>query len=714
MSDAMNVDPAVPPAPAAAEGAAHPQVPAEASPSPDPEVLALLASTQNECLAELGYRPTLLQEFRDLEKTCAMLTADNQKLYADNRSLALFIQQQDQRLSLLQTPTDQQKIHIAQMHEQLRMLATERDEISGRLHHALNEIVVLRQELSRFVPEAIIVSPRERVPSGSVPRPPVPIQNVQRRAVSHPTIRTHTQPITPTNVSMSAAMEGQPPQQYPGRPTHYAPQHRASLPMLLPAVSSAVPSISQHRRPSAPTPLMIPQVGQSPVSASPLNTFSGLTLANSQPATPVSSRPGTAGAPVQSHLRSASSSRPTSSKGLHTAPVPQNNFSSSSLAGAIIDLTNDDKAEEVARKRRKLEHTSHVSAPPPPTGAPAASPIASSPATMNGHISHGPPPVARPFTVPLANSSHLSHLQHTSAPPPQVSPSQHTSSSQAADQSRSSQNAQVPPVPPQSVPASQNAHNSHHGPQQPPQAVTHQPQPDLTSRAAAPPQIPPIPSWMAQTNPILARGLTEFARLQHARSQALGQSGTPSTAAPPAVAAPQPSQPTAVASLTHSKSPPVPAPQPSLSNGTAAASVPSVATPAASAPQPSPQNDMASNSAQVPSVPPNSVHGHPVQPVPTQSQPMDAVMADAQMEPEITLEAECIEVNFLEDAEDEKKLWCAMCRSRFEAGQTTEPPTPFVGALQQQLIEHCEIVHPCGWEILKDAIAKDRAKEAQA
>ena len=160
MSDAMNVDPAVPPGPAAAEGyvsclqkllagcadyssvrfradrAAHPQVPAEASPSPDPEVLALLASTQNECLAELGYRPTLLQEFRDLEKTCAMLTADNQKLYADNRSLALFIQQQDQRLSLLQTPTDQQKIHIAQMHEQLRVLATERDEISGRLHHA--------------------------------------------------------------------------------------------------------------------------------------------------------------------------------------------------------------------------------------------------------------------------------------------------------------------------------------------------------------------------------------------------------------------------------------------------------------------------------------------------------------------------------------------------------------------------------------------------
>ena len=96
---------------------------------------------------------------------------------------------------------------------------------------------------------------------------------------------------------------------------------------------------------------------------------------------------------------------------------------------------------------------------------------------------------------------------------------------------------------------------------------------------------------------------------------------------------------------------------------------------------------------------------------------MDSVMADVQMEPEITLEAECIEVNFLEDAEDEKKLWCAMCRcvgwrpilirigfehvlmsclsrSRFEAGQTTEPPTPFVGALQQQLIEHCEIVHP--------------------
>lgn len=122
---------------------------AEVTVQADPEVLALLAETQNKCLAELGYRPTLLQEYVALQKTCAMLSADNQKLYADNRSLATFIQQQDQRVSLLQAPLDQQKVHLTKMHEQSRLLTQERDEMAGRLHHAYVNFVYIRMGIRR-------------------------------------------------------------------------------------------------------------------------------------------------------------------------------------------------------------------------------------------------------------------------------------------------------------------------------------------------------------------------------------------------------------------------------------------------------------------------------------------------------------------------------------------------------------------------------------
>lgn len=116
----------------------------------DPEFVALLADTQNACLEELGYSSTLLAEFQELKKGCAalqkqrvelqnyssLLRADNTKLYADNRSLATFIQQQDQRMKLLQDPSDQQKSSITDLHENVRRLTNERDELAGRLHAA--------------------------------------------------------------------------------------------------------------------------------------------------------------------------------------------------------------------------------------------------------------------------------------------------------------------------------------------------------------------------------------------------------------------------------------------------------------------------------------------------------------------------------------------------------------------------------------------------
>ncbi len=98
--------------------------------------MEVLVKTQNECLMELGYYPTLLSDFQELRRTCAKLHADNQKLYSDNRSLAQFIAQQDQRINLLQAPDDQQKRTIADLHESVRIATSQRDELQARLHAA--------------------------------------------------------------------------------------------------------------------------------------------------------------------------------------------------------------------------------------------------------------------------------------------------------------------------------------------------------------------------------------------------------------------------------------------------------------------------------------------------------------------------------------------------------------------------------------------------
>ena len=119
------------------------------------KLLAILATTQNECLKELGLSPTLLHENRELQKQnavlqqqylqlqeqCIKLRDSNTKLYADNRSLALFIQQQgqhqqEQRMKLSHDPADQQKPTNSDSHEKVRLLTAERDELSRRLHAA--------------------------------------------------------------------------------------------------------------------------------------------------------------------------------------------------------------------------------------------------------------------------------------------------------------------------------------------------------------------------------------------------------------------------------------------------------------------------------------------------------------------------------------------------------------------------------------------------
>ncbi|KAI0353027.1 hypothetical protein OH77DRAFT_653764 [Trametes cingulata] len=533
MSEAMTVESGMsapaPAPPPVAEGTT-PQQPVEL----DAEVMAILAKTQNKCLTEMGYYPTLIQEFRELQRQCILLKSDNQKLYSDNRSLAQFIQAQDQHIKSLAAPMERQKRDQVELDEHYRLLIAERDELKGRLHSALNEIMILRQELTRFAPAAFVMPAQERVPSGHpqhipyqrMPSTPTAQQMVQEH-------RTHTHVfffcsagfdswLTPEQHTNPYMRQG--PTQPQHRPVQPLPARRPSHPALSPIDTSAPPPITHLRRTSAPAPLTGPLNGAGPSSASPspLNHFNGLSLAS--PATSMSSRPSTANAPASAPPRNFAPPPPMGPpRTIHTIPVQPHNVTPNSLAGAIVDLTTDEsRTQDGARKRRKTEHTPETL--PSPTKA-----------------------VASQYPSPMTPST---------------------------------------------------GHPANHFP--------------------APAQAPQAPVPVPHTDPTVT----------------------------------SPVQPTHEA-----KTPDQPVPPPT--------------------PPPPPQ-------------------------------PSD----DVNMDQETTIEEDCLEANFEDDEQDENKLWCTMCRSRYETGHTKEPPQPFIGASQQELITHCETVHPRGWRILKERVAEHRAAES--
>ncbi|KAH9899664.1 hypothetical protein C8Q73DRAFT_680717 [Cubamyces lactineus] len=507
----------------------------------DEEVMAILARTQNRCLAEMGYYPTLMHEFLELQKQNALLKNDNQKLYADNRSLAQFIQAQDQRIRVLSTPADQQKRTLADLYESVRALTVQRDEIAGRLHAALNEVLLLRQELSRFVPSALVMPAHERAHARPQHIQQQQQQNQQQRTAAVPVAQRMVVEQSPNLIpyQRQPSIQQMPPTNH--RPIQPLPAHRSSQPnVMVLSAADAPPGIAHLRRTSAPTPLAIPTIpansaGPSSASASPLSNFTGLSLAS--PATPMSSRPptanGTASAPPGGFA--VPQGHPGPPRSIHMIPVHASraSSSSSSLAGAMIDLTaDDDQMQEAARKRRKTEHVMDA-------GSAAPSRLSSS-----QNIS----PVT-PSDAPVANG-------HVPSPQP----------------------SGLPAHAPESMPA---------------------PQPSpATSYPVAPVQ----------------------------QSQ-------------------QPQQPAVADASTNI----------------------------------------------------------PAQPTP---------VSDVDMDQESTLEEDCLDANFEEDDDDENKLWCKMCRSRFEKGHTTQPPRAFINASQRELVAHCETVHPHGWKILKDKVAEQRAKDA--
>ncbi|KAJ3551655.1 hypothetical protein NM688_g4580 [Phlebia brevispora] len=62
-------------------------------------------------------------------------------------------------------------------------------------------------------------------------------------------------------------------------------------------------------------------------------------------------------------------------------------------------------------------------------------------------------------------------------------------------------------------------------------------------------------------------------------------------------------------------------------------------------------------------------------------------------------EAACLAIAFESDAEG--KMWCTMCKLRFNKNLTSNAPTAFVGASTSDLVQHCEKEHPAGWNTLR-------------
>ena len=286
------------------------------------------------------------------------------------------------------------------------------------------------------------------------------------------------------------------------RPHNLHPQHRASMPMLLPVDTSVPPAIGQHRRPSAPAALTFAHTapGQSPVSASPSNTFAGLSLA-SLPSTPVSSRPSTASGHIAPLPRHPSGSRPASSVGIHVTPPFKNNPSSSSLAGAIVDLTQDESREDSARKRRKLEHVPGITIPQAAGVAPIASPA--TPISENMHSGPVVPSqavVARPFTVPQVHSQFRpTSVEH----PHRIHPPQPVQQAVASIPPHNPLIAAPQPYPPQTQthpPLSQIIAHSLPMPQQL-QLTSQPPQPPSQHQPSSQSQLPPKPQQSAQPQP---------------------------------------------------------------------------------------------------------------------------------------------------------------------------------------------------------------------
>ncbi|KAJ2958229.1 hypothetical protein NUW54_g14546 [Trametes sanguinea] len=221
---------------------------------------------------------------------------------------------------MLSAPVDQQKHTLAELHERVRLLSAERDEIAGRLHAALNEITLLRQELSRFVPNARMVPAHERLlPPQSVPQRVVSMPPPQRMVAEQ---RAHSLTFILPRVALTAALR-QPPtslltsnsllinssihnsslssssSRLQGTAQSSRCRHTDSPQGNVSPSSSAAPppTIAHLRRTSAPAPIATSQngVAPSPVSAS-LNSFSGLSIAS--PVAPMSGQMPTVGSPA--------------------------------------------------------------------------------------------------------------------------------------------------------------------------------------------------------------------------------------------------------------------------------------------------------------------------------------------------------------------------------------------------------------------------------
>lgn len=91
-----------------------------------PQIISILSQTANGCLSELGYLP-------DTHRRLAQLASDNEKLFADNRTLAQTLAAREAFINYHRLPPDQRTVWLDRAAVQLTELAHERDTLARRV-----------------------------------------------------------------------------------------------------------------------------------------------------------------------------------------------------------------------------------------------------------------------------------------------------------------------------------------------------------------------------------------------------------------------------------------------------------------------------------------------------------------------------------------------------------------------------------------------------
>ncbi|KAM6496048.1 hypothetical protein JOM56_008754 [Amanita muscaria] len=100
------------------------------------KIVGILSDTANGCISELGYFPSLLRKFRELEQANNKWREENVRLFQDNRALAQYTRRQEEHIKTVATATPDNANRIAMLEEQVKTLSIQNAELR-RMNEAL-------------------------------------------------------------------------------------------------------------------------------------------------------------------------------------------------------------------------------------------------------------------------------------------------------------------------------------------------------------------------------------------------------------------------------------------------------------------------------------------------------------------------------------------------------------------------------------------------